>query len=221
MKSAIMAVVLLVGTSALAQDEDHPPLPHVLIIGDSISIGYTKPLRELLKGKAYVSHNPGNASHSENGLAKLDSWLGTTQWDVIHFNHGLHDLKYVDENRKNSDTKENADIQIPIEEYKENMEAIVRRLEKTGATLIFATTTPYPQGVSPLRIPEDASRYNEVAVNIMKEHGIIVNDLYTVVLPQLSTLQRPKNVHFTPQGSKALAKEVETHVLRALGPQAN
>jgi hypothetical protein len=61
-------------------------LPNVLIIGDSISIGYFPVVKELLEGKAVVVHNPGNAQHTRFGLEKLDEWLGQTKWDVIHFN---------------------------------------------------------------------------------------------------------------------------------------
>ena len=151
----VLAGCLLAGMAINAHGADKPDLPKVLIIGDSISIGYTRPLATILKGKAEVVHNPGNAQHSGNGIAKLDSWLGETQWDVIHFNHGLHDLKYVDDKGRNSNTKENAHIQVPLDAYRKNMEAIVVRPKKTGATLIFATTTPFPEGVNPLRIPED------------------------------------------------------------------
>ena len=42
---------------AMAKVEDVPGLPRVLLIGDSISIGYTAPVREMLKGVANV-HRP-------------------------------------------------------------------------------------------------------------------------------------------------------------------
>ena len=217
MKQTLTTITLLIGASMLAQGEDKPGLPNVLIIGDSISIGYTEPLKEMLKDKANVSHNPGNAGDSNNGLAKLESWLGTTKWDVIHFNHGLHDLKYVDNNGKISNTKQDAHINVPLDKYRENMAAIVVRLKKTGARLIFATTTPYPAGVRPLRVPEDAEKYNAAALEIMQKHGISVNDLHAFILPRLQQLQTPKNVRFTPAGYKALAQEVGQHVLKACG----
>ncbi|MFH1742731.1 MAG: SGNH/GDSL hydrolase family protein [bacterium] len=192
-------------------------LPKVLIIGDSISIGYTEPLVEILDGRAVVEHNPGNAQHSGYGLANLDSWLGDTKWDVIHFNHGLHDLKYVDKDGKNTKSKETGHIQIPLDQYKKNMEAIVVHLKKTGAKLIFATTTPFPDKPDgPLREPDQTEKYNAVALRIMKKHGVEVNDLYSFALPRLETLQIPNNVHFTPDGSQALAEEVATHVLNAI-----
>src|SRR5262245_16074553 len=70
------------------------PLPRVLIIGDSISIGYTTDVKVLLEGVADVQHNPGNAAHTWKGLEQLNAWLGDGRWDVIHFNWGLHDLRY-------------------------------------------------------------------------------------------------------------------------------
>jgi len=79
------------GDSALAPIEDVAGLPRVLLIGDSISIGYTVPTRALLKGKANVHRPPTNCSSTGYGLTMLDAWLGAKKWDVIHFNFGLHD----------------------------------------------------------------------------------------------------------------------------------
>ena len=61
---------------------DDPRLPRVLLIGDSISIGYTVPVRDLLKGVANVHRIPENGGPTTRGLAKLDEWLGTNRWDV-------------------------------------------------------------------------------------------------------------------------------------------
>ena len=222
MKSKILVGLLLAVMVWCAQGNEKTDLPNVLIIGDSISIGYTRPLAIMLNGKANLIHNPGNAAHSGKGIANLAEWLGETEWAVIHFNHGLHDLKYVDENGKNVTSKEAGHMQIDLAQYGKNMEAIVQRLKKTGAKLIFATTTPYPDKPGgPLREVGDAEKYNAVALKVMKRNHVAVNDLYSFVLPQLKEMQRPKNVHFTPEGSKALAQEVAQHILRALGQQVN
>ncbi len=58
----------------------------MLLIGDSISIGYTMPVRKLLEGKANVHRIPTNGGPTKNGIANIDNWLGTKKWDVIHFN---------------------------------------------------------------------------------------------------------------------------------------
>ncbi len=194
-----------------------PNLPYVLIIGDSISIGYTGMVREQLKGKANVIHNPGNAAGTTLGLEKLQDWLGDTTWDVIHFNWGLHDLKHVKkagsmENSNDPNDPQQADLAT----YTANMEVLVKQLKATGARLIFATTTPYPAGVSPCRLPEDAVKYNAAALAIMKDNSIQVNDLYSLVLPELKTLQKPKNVHFNNKGSRVLADQVAAVIEAAL-----
>src|SRR5216117_2326804 len=67
---------------------DDEKLSRVLLIGDSISMGYTIPVRNLLKGKANVHRVAENGGPTTNGLAKLKSWLGNRKWDVIHFNWG-------------------------------------------------------------------------------------------------------------------------------------
>jgi lysophospholipase L1-like esterase len=193
------------------------PLPQVLIIGDSISIGYFKSLQEQLKDIAVVSHNQGNAQHTANGLKKLDEWLGDTRWDVIHFNFGLHDLKYVDARGKNTSV-ETGKHQIPIEKYERNLDQIVERLKKTGAKLIFATTTPVPDGTG-FRAKGDAAIYNQAAERVMKKHGVATNDLYSFALPRLKEIQQDQNVHFNPQGSQQLAEQCAKSILEALESQ--
>lgn len=218
MTKKLLPLVLLALVVTAIQAEEVAPLPKVLIIGDSISIGYTPPLTEMLRGKAEIIHNPGNAAHSAYGLENLDAWLGDAEWDVIHFNHGLHDLKYVDDAGQNVSDKALGHQQIPVEQYGKNMEAIVSRLKETGAKLIFATTTPFPENTNgPLRMAADAERYNTAALEIMNKHGVTVNDLYAFALPRLAELQHPLNVHFTDIGSEALARETARPILQALG----
>ncbi len=91
MKLKLLAVCFLAGMAMHAQGAEKSDLPNVLIIGDSISMNYTKPLKKILKGKAKVSHNhnPENACDTARGLKNLDKWLGSTKWDVIHFNFRL------------------------------------------------------------------------------------------------------------------------------------
>jgi acyl-CoA thioesterase-1 len=192
-------------------------LPKVLIIGDSISIGYFKPLQEQLKNVAVVTHNEGNAQHTAYGLKKLDEWLGDTRWDVIHFNFGLHDLKYIDEQGRNTSV-ETGKHQIPIDQYERNLDKIVIRLKKTGAKLIFATTTPVPDGTG-FRAKGDAAIYNRAAEKVMKRYGVQIDDLYSFALPRLKEIQRERNVHFTQKGSEQLAEQVAETIIKALESQ--
>ena len=70
---------------ALTHIDHGSGLPRVRIIGDSISIGYTLDVRDLLKGKANVHRIPTNGGPTSNGLKHIDAWLGSGKWDVIHF----------------------------------------------------------------------------------------------------------------------------------------
>ncbi len=86
-------------------------LPNVLIYGDSISIDYTQRVRENLKGKANVYRIHCNGDHTGAvipTMKQMHDAMGEHwpfKWDVIHFNAGLHDLKYLDEkNRYNMNT---------------------------------------------------------------------------------------------------------------------
>jgi len=200
--------------SPMAPIEDVAGLPRVLLLGDSISIGYTVPVRDLLKGKANVHRARQNCGPTTRGLESLDAWLGEKKWDVIHFNFGLHDLKYINEKGGLVAVDEGRQ-QVPIDAYRKNLEQIVARLKKTGAALIWCATTPVPEGAKG-RVVGDAVRYNAAAAEVMAKHKIPTNDLYAFAKPRLAKIQRPANVHFSPEGSKALAEQVARHVLAAL-----
>ncbi len=198
-------------------------LPNVLILGDSISIGYTPFVQEFLKGRVNVfrpmleNGKPENCAGTTNGMENIDRWLGGKKWDIIHFNFGLHDIKHVDpvtgENSQNPKHPQQANrIQ-----YKKNLEFIVEKLKATGAKLIFATTTPYPDSVEgPLRKPGMPQKYNRIAVKIMNKNGILINNLHAFMVPRIAELQRPNNVHFTEEGSREMAKKVVERIKEIL-----
>lgn len=191
-----------------------PDLPDVLLIGDSISMGYTIPTRERLKGRANVHRPSENCGPTSRGLERLDEWLGDRRWDVIHFNWGLHDLKYVDVEGKLADPRRGGPL-AAIEQYRENLGKLVERLRATGAKLIWATTTPVPAGANG-RKQGDAATYNAAAKEIMNQPGIAMNDLYAFALPRLKEIQLPQNVHFTKEGSRRLADQVAAAILERL-----
>src|SRR6056297_2487460 len=196
-------------------------LPNVLIIGDSISIGYTPMVKEGLQGKANVKHAPGNNGDTRRGLANLNAWLGTEQWDVIHFNWGLHDLCYRNPKAKRQGNRDkvNGVISVPIQQYEKNLDELVQRLKKSDATLIWATTTKVPEGESG-RVFGDDVRYNAVAAKVMQKHGVVVNDLHQLsdsFPPELFTASG--NVHYKKTGSAKLADQVIEAITQSLAAQ--
>lgn len=193
---------------------DDPNLPNVLLIGDSISMGYTIPTRERLAGRANVHRPADNCGPTSRGLAQMDEWLGNRKWDVIHFNWGLHDLKYVDAEGRLDDPNGGGPL-TSIEQYRENLGTLVERLKATRAKLIWATTTPVPAGANG-RKQGDAAVYNAAAMEIVNQSGITVNNLYAFALPRLKEIQLPQNVHFIQEGSERLADQVANAILARL-----
>ncbi|MEI6647465.1 MAG: SGNH/GDSL hydrolase family protein [bacterium] len=203
-------------TNSAAIDQS---LPNVLILGDSISIGYTQQVRDGLKGKANVIRARDNCGDTRMGLLGLKKWLGSNHWDAIHFNWGLWDLCYRDIRPKEGirrNDKVNGKLSTSLKDYEKNLEAIVLQLKKTGAVLIWASTTVVPEG-EPGRFVGDDVKYNAVAERVMKKHGVLIDDLYSTAKafpPEMST--KPGDVHYTKKGYAKLAEQVVAKISEAL-----
>ncbi len=200
--------------------ESENPLPRVLLIGDSISIGYTDSVVELLQGKADVQRVKGNAGDTQMGLDSLPKWLDAKhgRWDVIHFNWGLWDLCYRNPESKTQGHRDKVHGKLTLapEQYRKNLQQIVAALETTGAKLIWASTTPVPAGEAGRKVGDDLV-YNRIAAEVMKEHGIPINDLHALMVPHMKTMTtEPGNVHFTAEGSQLLGKQVAAAIEKAL-----
>ncbi len=191
---------------SMAPIVDVAGLPRVLLIGDSISIGYTLPVRQELAGKANVHRIPTNGGPTKSGTANLAKWLGEGKWDVIHFNFGLHDLRRMEDGKR----------QVEPPEYEQNLRSLVADLKKTGAKLIFGTTTPVPAKAIGRNFG-DVATYNDIALKVMKENGVAINDLHAAAAQDIAKLQNPNDVHFNTEGSAALGKAVVKSINTALG----
>jgi hypothetical protein len=202
---------------AMAPVEDVEGLPRVLLIGDSISIGYTVPVREKLEGKANVHRPPANCGPTTRGVEGIDEWLGDGDWEVIHFNWGLHDLKYMGPNEENlaEPGAKGSHQQVPPAEYEANLRKLVKRMKETGAVLIWRNTTPVPEGAAG-RVVGDSAKYNAIAAKVMEENGISTNDLFTVSEGFAEGMQLPANVHYSAEGSDALADAVVLSIVEGL-----
>lgn len=192
---------------SLVRIQDVEGLPRVLIIGDSISMGYTLPVREKLKGVANVHRIAQNGGPTKSGRANIERWLGAGHWDVIHFNWGIHDLKFMPDGKR----------QVESADYEANLRALVERMKQTGAKLIWATTTPIPKGpLIPPREFGEVAEYNLIAEKVMKENGVKINDLNARITPKLGEMQKPQDVHYHDSGSEYLAEQVAQEIREAL-----
>ena len=190
-----------------AAPPDGSQLPRVLIIGDSISIGYAATVRKQLEGKAIVDHwaTPLWVTHAgiHPGLEKA---VGEYQYAVIHFNHGLHGWQKD---------------RTPEGSYEPAMRRYIVTMKRwaKGATVIWGSTTPMTVKGNPEQLdPENNPmilRHNAIAAKVMKKNGIVVNDLYAQVVnhPEWS---RKDRFHYNGNGSKQLGQTVAAAISRAL-----
>jgi lysophospholipase L1-like esterase len=184
---------------------DDSSLPRVLILGDSISLGYTPHVERELASRARVVHHEGNSGDSANVLRNLDGWLAAAGARLIHFNVGLHDLRFWTKYAK---------YQVPLEEYRRNLAAMVERLRAAGAALIWATTTPVLDGAPGMsrdfpRKNADVEAYNAAALEAVRAADIPVNDLHAFVKARgVHRTILPDGVHLTDEGYAAAGAEV-------------
>ncbi|MBT5306884.1 MAG: SGNH/GDSL hydrolase family protein [Candidatus Scalindua sp.] len=207
---------------AMANPLDSPDLPNVLIIGDSISIGYTVAVRRLLDGKADVFRPMTNCNHSGTGVRGVKKWIGGRKWDVIHFNFGIWDTHYLHNGILVTDRSkyktEDLKCRYTTEQYVENLSKIVAILKETDAKLIWASTTPYVSYGEDTRLL--VVKNNKAARELMAREEVTVNDLYNIALANLKEWQSKDGCHFTRQGYEELARQVAPTISDALSKKA-
>src|SRR5262245_60414387 len=188
-------------------------LPRVVLIGDSIRLGYAPLVAKRLDGKAIIISPAPNGEDSGNVLRNLDAWVLNEKPDIVHINAGLHDLKLKDKS-----------YQVPLVEYEKNLKTILERIQKgTKAKVIFATTTPILDSLHAGRkagfdrLEADVQRYNAAAVAIMKQARVPVNDLHKIVeAARKEKMIGSDGTHYTEEGYEMLSAAVTDSILDVL-----
>jgi lysophospholipase L1-like esterase/dienelactone hydrolase len=208
--SFVVAAVALVAAPAAAQ-----PPPKVVLVGDSIRLGYAPLVAKKLDGVAAVASPAPNGGDSANVLKHLDEWVIREKPDVVHFNCGLHDLKK---------SKKDGSYQVGLDDYERNLRRIVERLRaETVAAVVFARTTPIDDERHARRkadfdrLDADVRRYNAAAARVMLATGVPVHDLDAIVRRGgQEAMQTADGTHYTPAGYDRLAESVADCVRRQL-----
>jgi lysophospholipase L1-like esterase len=192
-----------------------PDRPSVILIGDSICMGYRPMVRESLLDKVDILGIDGNGGDSGRLLENIDEWMINREAHLIHFNCGLHDIK-LEYGAKTH--------QQPINVYEANLREIVKRLKEGSKALIaWATTTPVidqrhnaVKGFD--RYLRDVQAYNQIATGIMKEADIPIDDLYDAIRnDRMEDCIGSDGVHMTERGNKVLAEAVCRFILSQPG----
>lgn len=200
----------------------HEKENRVLIVGDSISAGYGKFVRELLPGCQVDSLNTSEGTHHPNFYRLLQIALTQYPYKVVHLNNGIHIHG------------------ISTKEYRQNLTSIFQwiHIVAPDTQIIFANTTSasrrqsIPDGdafqskhfqlgdrvpldsasgnLSEYRYsPDDSALYmelNHIASQVCGHFCIPVNDLFTLCVSE--DLPKSDYVHFQTKGYKRLAQAV-------------
>jgi lysophospholipase L1-like esterase len=193
-------------------------MKRVVLIGDSIRMGYEPIVRELLAGRAEVWGPEENGGPSTRVLENLKAWALSRRPDVVHLNCGLHDLKHPPNPSLGPDRGEPA---TPIGEYTENVRKILSALKALPTTrVIWATTTPvhevrHRRNPDFWRYMDDVTAYNAEAGKAARSLGVEIHDLFALVMESgRDELLKPDGVHYTPEGCRLLAERVAARVMK-------
>lgn len=171
----------------------------IVLLGDSIrAIGYGTKVPSLL-GEDYSVWQPNdNCRFAQYTLRMLfDRKNDIEDSDIIHWNNGLWDA---------CDLFDDGSF-TPIEVYAETMLRIAGILQKYAKKVIFATTTP----VNPANKHdhnEVIAKYNEYLVPKLREMGVLINDLHSVVYPNIDEYICEDHLHLSPAGIDACSEAV-------------
>lgn len=180
-------------------------MKRIVLLGDSIRMGYQPEVQKIFEGRAEVMGPAENGRWSGYTLNSLRFWLPDMKdADVVHFNNGLWDM--------GDDYGFGRPFTRPAD-YKENLELIIRVLRENypNAGIIMATTTPTLD-----RDQQVIRDYNEILKQVANEENIPVNDLYSVFAGKEETYICPDKLHLTKEGFALAAEHVAAYVEKAL-----
>jgi len=193
-------------------------MKRVLLMGDSIRIGYQNEVKELLKNECEVVFWDDNSRFIQYHYWQLNQiFRHSPAIDIVHFNSGYWDMNIE------SPMKEALN---PIDEYCYGLEKVIKLIQSQKAIPIFANTVPIyrdGQGIDNTGIQasftyknEWVLSYNKAAEKVMKAHNIFINDLYSLLLKGDNYFKCPDGLHLSEEGNHLCALQVVSTIRRYL-----
>lgn len=179
----------------------------VILIGDSIRLGYQAKVADLLKGKATVAGPEDNCRFSAYTLFNISAWVPDDDFDIIQWNNGQWDTCHMPDGR----------IHTPLATYLDLQERIATILLQKTKRLIFATTTPvwpeqFGSGSIHPRRNDDISTYNRAAVDLLGKLPIDINDLHSPIMEDIKRYISEDMVHLTEAGAELCGDRVAAKI---------
>ena len=193
----------------------------IILIGDSIRLGYDKYVKDALSGVAEVYYPNDSARFSQYTLRYLSDWKHDTGWgddiDLVHWNTGLWDVLEINGEEPISNPHQ----------YGETIGKIERQIGILfpNAVQIFATNTSVIEekyGPTRKRHNSTIEQYNRIAVETLSDTGCRINDLYTRTQNAPLEIRNGDPTHFyTPEGTKLIGDRVLSYICGELGIEAS
>ena len=190
----------------IKKDAESDSKYRVLLIGDSICLGYRDIVKDLLGPECAVVFPQENACFASYTYRRLYEWniqLNLrNNFDLVYWNNGLWDADRIfgDEN------------QTSIEGYSRYLKRSRHRLKELSpkAKAIFALTTPVleeRQEKDFYRINSELQEYNAAAMEALETSVDGFDDLYTFAKENLQECYEDA-VHFDKKGNELLGRHV-------------
>lgn len=182
----------------------------VLLLGDSIRMGYDSIVKELLKDKCEVIYeDEDNGRFTAYTLWQANQlFKAYGKFDVVHWNNG-----YWDMNREYPMQEE----LFSTEEYSQMLRRIIKLCKANSEHIIFATTLPVGAANDRhIYDNDDVIRYNDAAKKVMQEEGVELNDLYSLMYEQKDFCKCEDTLHLTEEGYNLCAKQIAEKISKYL-----
>ena len=174
----------------------------VTLLGDSIRQQYCPRVKEILGDEYEVWAPEDNCRFAKYTLRGLFDWAANMEGsEIIHWNNGLWDLcNLFGDGTFTSD-----------EEFAENILRIADILKKKYGTVIFATITPV-RTTNVFNNNEDIDRINNLVVPMLKERGVIINDLNSLLRSDPDRYICDDTIHLSEESIEICANQVAEYI---------
>lgn len=171
-------------------DADKDALPRVLLVGDSIVGAYADRVSKRLEGRVYCSWLTTSRCLGDPVFdQELELVLSQYDYAVIHFNNGLHGRAFS------------------LDQYAAALERTLPRLQQTGATVIWRTSTPWNPTIDDYAAAQAyVDERNEAAAAMAHRFGIVIDDLAALTRGRGELFA--DRVHYLPAGIDLQARHV-------------
>ena len=177
-------------------------LPRVLLVGDSITLGYQEKVRQKLKGVCYVDFI--SCSYAIDTKIYNDlvyRFAADSEYRLIHFNHGLHGQHM---------TKRT---------YLSKMKKLSEKLGAKSRIVFVTSTVVFAEGNVRLDKvwTKKLKERNDAVKELAALRGDGVDDLYAVSVNIPKEYRNMDGTHYTDEGYEIFASAVAEYIRSDIG----